>query len=233
MTMHRTFNILVAVMALWCLVPADKAAAEVQWTDDFDKAKATAKAQNRFMLLDFTGSDWCGWCIKLNKEVFSTKEFEAYADSKLVCVEVDFPARKKISNKIQKQNMDLQAAYGVKGYPTIILLDPDGNTIGQTGYQAGGSEAYVQHLETFIAPLASKFGAVTEDEPAAAAPTTIARDQLRTWTSVSGSTLEARYYRSVGKMVELRKADGVTVRIDLSSLAEADHTYLRTIKAIP
>jgi len=212
--------------------------ADSTWTDDFEAAKATAKAQNRFMLLDFTGSDWCGWCIKLDKEVFSKSEFKKYAAEKLVCVELDYPMKSKPSKKVQKQNEELKNQFSIRGYPTIILLDPNGEKIGQTGYKDGGPDAYVEHLEAIIAPHAEKFGkpsggggVAAGSAPQASAPA-MAGDTMRTWTSRNGNALEARYYRSVGNMVELRKPDGATVRIDLSSLADSDHEYLRSIKAI-
>jgi len=225
--------VLAVTMVSACLVLAD-----AKWTDDFEAAKATAKAQNRFMLLDFTGSDWCGWCIKLDKEVFSKSEFKKYAAEKLVCVELDYPMKSKPSKKVQKQNEELKNQFAIRGYPTIILLDPNGEKIGQTGYKDGGPEAYVEHLESIISPHASKFGApsgdgvsVSANAPKAGAPAAPA-DTLRSWTSQSGNTIEARYYRMVGNMVELRKPNGATVRIDLSSLADADHEYLRAMKAI-
>ena len=102
------------------------------------------------MLLDFTGSDWCGWCIRLKEEVFSKKSFQAYAKDKLVLVQVDFPRKKGQSKELKEQNRTLAEKYGIRGYPTIILLSPDGDFMQQTGYQAGGAEAYIKHLEGLI-----------------------------------------------------------------------------------
>lgn len=235
MNKYRALRMMVLlVMTTWL---AGAAAADTLWTDDFEAAKATAKAQNRFMLLDFTGSDWCGWCIKLDKEVFSKSEFKKYASEKLVCVELDYPMKNKPSKRVQKQNEELKQQYAIRGYPTIILLDPNGEKIGQTGYKDGGPEKYVEHLESIIAPHASKFGkpsggGVASVGSAVAVSPTASADTVRTWTSRSGNSLEARYYRSVGNLVELRKTDGSTVRIDLSSLVDADHDFLRSIKAI-
>ncbi|MCK5529413.1 MAG: thioredoxin family protein, partial [Kiritimatiellae bacterium] len=73
------------------------------WETDFEKASAKAKASHRYMLLDFSGSDWCGWCIKLDDEVFSKKDFKNYAKENLVCVMLDFP-RKSLKKKLAKQN---------------------------------------------------------------------------------------------------------------------------------
>jgi thiol-disulfide isomerase/thioredoxin len=218
-------------MVLWSTAGAYGAAG---WSDDFDAALATAKAQNRFVLLDFTGSDWCGWCIKLDQEVFSKKEFKKFADERLVCVEVDFPAKKKLSSGVQKQNEGLKQRFGIRGYPTIIVLDPNGEQVAKTGYKAGGAEAYVEHLKTLIDPHAGKFGAVSGAAPGAGGGgTRVDAKAPRSWTSTEGSTLEASYHQRVGSMIELRRSNGSMVRIDLASLSEADHAFLKSIKAIP
>jgi protein disulfide-isomerase len=86
--------------------------------------------------MDFTGSDWCGWCIKLNKDVFSKPEFAKYAKENLVLVEVDFPREKEQSAELKKANQALQKQYQIKGYPTIIVLNGDGKTLGQLGYES-------------------------------------------------------------------------------------------------
>lgn len=113
-----------------------------EWWVDFEQAQAAARAQNKPMLLDFTGSDWCGWCIKLDKEVFSQPEFKAYAAESLVLVELDFPKRKPQSAAIQAQNEALAEKYGIRGFPTILLLTPEGELIERTGYMRGGAATF-------------------------------------------------------------------------------------------
>lgn len=120
------------------------------WETDFAKASTNAAKEGRFILLDFTGSDWCGWCIKLHKEVFSQNEFKKFADANLVCVEIDFPQRKHQSKELKEQNGKLQQQYEVRGYPTLFILSPKGDKIAQTGYRRGGAEAYVAHLQEII-----------------------------------------------------------------------------------
>lgn len=120
------------------------------WLDNFDDAKAQAKKQGLPILMDFTGSDWCGWCIKLDKEVFSQKEFKEYAKKSLILFKADFPREKSISAKVRKQNDSLQDKYGVQGYPTIILVDAEGKKIAQTGYKDGGAKNYVEHLNKLL-----------------------------------------------------------------------------------
>ncbi len=122
-------------------------AAELQWMTDLPKAQAKAKAENKLVMLDFTGSDWCGWCIKLNKEVFSKPEFAEYAEKNLVLVEVDFPNQKKQSDELKAANEKLQEKYKVPGYPTIIVLNGDGKQVGTLGYQPGGPKAFIEALD--------------------------------------------------------------------------------------
>lgn len=126
---------------------------DVAWITDFDAAKAKAEADGKPMLVDFTGSDWCGWCIKLDKEVFSKEAFKDYAAKNLILVEIDFPRQKAQSDKLKAQNRALAEKYGVRGFPTILLLDADGEVIKKTGYRRGGAEKYVEHLKGILAGL--------------------------------------------------------------------------------
>ena len=122
------------------------------WMTDMEKAKAMAKEKNRHILVDFSGSDWCGWCIKLDKEVFQQKAFKEYAEENLVLVLLDFPSDKsKQSADLQKQNEKLAKEFGVRGFPTVFVLSPEGEKIAQTGYKAGGPEAYIAHIKSLIA----------------------------------------------------------------------------------
>lgn len=120
------------------------------WKTDFEAALTEAKSQNRYVLVNFTGSDWCGWCIKLHKEVFSHEAFKQFAADKLVLVEIDFPRKDSQSKELKAQNKKLAEKYGIRGFPTILVLSPDGELVGKTGYKAGGAKAYVAHLEEII-----------------------------------------------------------------------------------
>ncbi len=121
-----------------------------EWKTDFGQASSNALKTGRYMLLDFSGSDWCGWCIKLDKEVFSTPDFKTYSKKSLECVLVDFPRRKKQAPELKKQNEALARKYEIRGYPTVIILSPEGELAGQTGYQPGGGKAYVSHVKGII-----------------------------------------------------------------------------------
>jgi protein disulfide-isomerase len=142
----KTLLSLLAVAAVFALAPVSQAAKD-GWLDDFDKAKAQAKAENKTILLDFTGSDWCGWCKKLDAEVFSQPAFKDYAAKKLVLVELDFPKGFKLPEATQKQNQKLAEKYKINGYPTIVLVSFSGKEKGQLGYVEGGPEAFIKALE--------------------------------------------------------------------------------------
>ncbi len=117
------------------------------WTSDFPAAKKQATGENKDLLMDFTGSDWCGWCIKLKDEVFKHEEFKSGVKDTFVLVEIDFPKDKsKLSEETQEQNRKLGEEFGVEGYPTIVLADAAGRPYATTGYQPGGPEKYVAHL---------------------------------------------------------------------------------------
>jgi protein disulfide-isomerase len=131
-----------AVLALG----SSAALAAAGWDDDYDKAVAQAKADKKMVLMDFTGSDWCGWCIKLDKEVFSKKEFKDYAKENLVLLEVDFPQSKTQPKKLKQQNEKLQGQFGIKGYPTIVVLNSEGKKVGELGYMEGGPTAFLAEL---------------------------------------------------------------------------------------
>ena len=137
---------LTSILAMLALT-STLALAKPGWSEEYDKALAQAKADKKLVLLDFTGSDWCGWCIKLDKEVFSQAEFAEYAKKNLVLVELDYPRSKEQSKEIKAQNEKLQKEYKIEGYPTIIVLNAEGKKIGELGYQPGGPKAFIAALE--------------------------------------------------------------------------------------
>ncbi|MDB6147060.1 MAG: thioredoxin-related protein [Spartobacteria bacterium] len=121
--------------------------AEDQWGTDYKKAQDTAKAGHKLLLVDFTGSDWCGWCKRLNAEVFSKSEFRDYANKNLVLLEIDFPRGKAQSDALKKQNEALAGQYQIQGFPTIIVLNGEGKKVGELGYMPGGPSAFISELE--------------------------------------------------------------------------------------
>ena len=123
------------------------ASAKPGWLTSLDQAQKEALAKNRLLLMDFTGSDWCGWCIMLDKEVFSKPEFKEYASKNLVLLELDFPRAKKIPPEVIAQNEKLAVKYGIQGFPTVVVFDSSGKPLGALGYQAGGPQAFIAELE--------------------------------------------------------------------------------------
>mgnify|MGYP006277529717 CR=1 FL=1 len=122
------------------------------WLTDFEKAKAQAAADNKQIILVFSGSDWCVPCIKLEKEIWETQTFIDYADSNYVMLKADFPKRKKnqLPEDQQKHNEMLAEQYNNTGaFPLVVVLDAEGNVLGRTGYKGISPEAYIELLNSF------------------------------------------------------------------------------------
>lgn len=143
------------------------------WTHDFEAARKQAAAEKKDLLLDFTGSEWCGICKVLDQEVFQQEAFKNGVKDKFVLVELDYPQEPggKVAGQpeeVRLQNERLAAKYPVPGMPSIVLCDASGRPYAQTGYQQGGAERYVAHLDelralgtrraAFLAEAAGKEG---------------------------------------------------------------------------
>ncbi|MBQ7555714.1 thioredoxin fold domain-containing protein, partial [bacterium] len=120
------------------------------WTVNMDFAKKIAKEKDLKLLILFTGSDWCHWCKKLNEEVFSQDAFQQEVVKMFVPVKLDFPSAVKFPEEIRKSYEAEMKKYGVRGYPTVVLTDCEGNAFAVTGYQPGGEEAYLSSLKSYI-----------------------------------------------------------------------------------
>ncbi|MNX30023.1 Disulfide bond reductase DsbH precursor [compost metagenome] len=125
-------------------------AQELVWETNVNKAMEVSNKTKKPMLLFFTGSDWCGWCIRLQKEVLKTPEFAKWAKENVVLVELDYPRKTPQTPEIKKQNNELQQAFGIQGFPTIYFANAttkDGKVnfqgLGNTGYVAGGPSAWL------------------------------------------------------------------------------------------
>ncbi len=143
----KTKRFLPSLVLLLTVCVLGSAWAEPSWETNYKKAQQQAKADNKLVLLDFTGSDWCGWCIKLKQEVFSQPEFKDYATKNLVLVEVDFPRAKAQAASVKMQNEELASQYGIQGFPTIVVLNGQGKKVGQLYYMEGGPTAFIAELE--------------------------------------------------------------------------------------
>lgn len=118
------------------------------WIDDFAKAQELARAEKRPMLVLFTGSDWCPYCVKLHKEVLAKAAFKKFAASrKLVLVYLDFPRKSKMPAETMQRNRKLASQYEVGGYPTTILFGADGK---EAGRLPGYSKQYIERLTRML-----------------------------------------------------------------------------------
>ena len=131
------------VLLLATLVPAWAA----EWMTDLEAAKAKAAVENKAVLIDFTGSDWCGWCIRLRKQVLDTPAFEAYVKDKFVLAEVDLPRNPKFDAKLRARNEEICNQYGVSGFPTVLVITPKGEL-------TGGFGGYLESVDAVSAALA-------------------------------------------------------------------------------
>jgi len=132
-------------------------AQELKWYTNVKEAIKVSNKEKKPLLLFFTGSDWCGWCIRLQNEVIKTPEFTKWAKESVVLVELDFPRRAPQSDEIKKQNNELQQAFGVQGFPTVYFANAtvkDGKVnfegLGSTGYVAGGPTAWLDVANTYL-----------------------------------------------------------------------------------
>jgi thioredoxin-related protein len=150
--MHTCFRTFL-IAALACGAALIPSRASEQWKTNYSAALEEAAKQNKMVLLDFTGSDWCGWCIKLQKETFSKPEFQKFAAESLILVELDFPRGKEQSEELKKQNEELAEKFGIQGFPTLVLLDQQGKEAARNiGYLAGGPDAFIEWAKSVQKP---------------------------------------------------------------------------------
>lgn len=120
------------------------------WLEDYKQALKISSEKKIPILIDFTGSDWCVWCKRLDKEVFTQPEFAKYASKNLVLLKIDFPDKNNQSEEVKKFNKELAAKYNIEGFPTIVLINSNGVEINRTGYQEGGPVKYIKHLQKLL-----------------------------------------------------------------------------------
>lgn len=117
------------------------------WYATLEEAMEVAQKKHKPILMQFSGSDWCKWCIKLNNEVFLTKEFTDWAKNNIILINLDFPRRTPQTEKVKQYNNAQMQKYGVRGFPTVLLLNEYGNVVQQTGYLPGGPTVYIKHIK--------------------------------------------------------------------------------------
>lgn len=143
------FVTLVCLLAIPTGLSAQDSDHHGAWIPDYDKAVAQAKAEKKDLLVEFTGSDWCQPCMRLYREVFGHEEFQTAASKKYVLCALDFPrgedAQKRVPNK--ERNEAVRKLFQVQGYPTVLLVSPEGDIFARTGFRPGGVELYLEHLD--------------------------------------------------------------------------------------
>ena len=144
-------------VVLFTLVSTLTQAQDLTWHTDVNKAVTESNKTKKPLFMFFTGSDWCGWCIRLQKEVFSQPEFIKWAKKNVILVELDFPRKNNQPENIKIQNQQIQQAFGVQGYPTVWFVNAtvsNGKTnftpIGSMGYKAGGPAAWLRDANTIL-----------------------------------------------------------------------------------
>lgn len=146
--MNKNLNII--LLAIILLLSINLFAEDNGWNTDFEKAKILSKEKEVPILVNFSGSDWCRWCIILDDEVFSEDYFKEFAKDNLVLYVADFPRQKEQAKEIKDQNRKLMEKYEIQGFPTILLVNSKGKLLARTGYRDGGAELYVEHLKELI-----------------------------------------------------------------------------------
>ena len=149
-------GVLIGVMISGCFEKSPESQAVVVeqgdglWKTDFSAAQKQAAAENKHILLSFSGSDWCPPCMALDREVFSAPEFVAYAKTNLILVQADFPRNTPLSAEQGAANQTLAERFGVETFPSVFILTPQGRPVARTGYRPGGSDAYIEKIKGAI-----------------------------------------------------------------------------------
>jgi protein disulfide-isomerase len=121
-----------------------------EWTSSLETALQRARDENKLVLANFTGSDWCPWCKKLKTEILDKPEFSEWVAQNAVLLELDFPKTTAQSDDLKAQNKKLAEKFGIKGFPTVVFFDPDGNTHGTLLYKEGGPTVWIAGAQPIV-----------------------------------------------------------------------------------
>ncbi len=217
--MIPAFSRLLVLPALVMTVSSVRAAEG--WTDDLEKAKATAAKESRDILINFTGSDWCPYCIQLKKEIFNKDSFKTAAPKDFVLVEIDFPKKKEQSDEVKARNEKLEKLYAVQGYPTVILADAQGRPYGVLEYDGeGGVPKYLEAL----AELRKVREKRDEDLKKAAAAEGVEKAKLivSALEELDGQLVQSFYKKEIDEAIAADKDDvsGAAMSLKMAKLGE-------------
>jgi thioredoxin-related protein len=145
---------ILCVLSLMFATATLSLASDAAWTTDWEGAKTRAKAENKPILIYLTGSDWCTWCMKMDKEILTQKEFMDFASANFVLMEADFPRKKELPAPLKEQNALLKKEYLNGGYPTMYVLDADGKKLSEDlGELKVGPAEFVEKLKELLAKI--------------------------------------------------------------------------------
>jgi thioredoxin-related protein len=147
-TRNRSLAFLLFLTLTGWLFPAEN---KTPWETDYAAAIQRAKAENKLLLLNFTGSDWCAPCRRLHQEIFETPEMAAYGRTRLVMVYLDFPRSTPVPPEVKIQNALLARVLAVESFPTVFIITPDGARLGSLGYMEGGPKTFIRAIERLAA----------------------------------------------------------------------------------
>ena len=164
--MLRLFAFLTALLFSSGLVHGVSGTSKLNWMTNYEDAAIKAKREKKALLLFFTGSDWCAWCHRLENEALETTDFSDAAGDQFVFVVLDFPLKTSLDQITTAQNKELQKKYDVKGFPTVVLLDENGQLIGDTGYRPGGGKSYAEYLKKMVEDFRGYRQKITKLNPA-------------------------------------------------------------------
>lgn len=149
-TKIKNMKKLISILLLFLTINVFAQEGELDWHTDVNKAIELSIESEKPLFMFFTGSDWCGWCIRLQKEVFFKPDFVKWAKENLILVELDFPRRKKLDESLKQQNDNLRQMFAVRGYPTGWFVVPEiedkkvnFKRLGSQGYVAGGPANWI------------------------------------------------------------------------------------------
>ncbi len=194
-----------------------------EWMTDFEAAKARAEAEGKMLLVNFTGSDWCGWCIRLKKDVFDKPAFEKYVQDKFVLMEVDMPHERNYDRVLRQRNRELCEQFSVSGFPTIMVMTPAGDVVG--GFVGGkaGMEEVRKPLDAALANAAALQAAEAQEGEAKLKALHAIYQQLPEEMRASSSLR--------GRIVELDTADITGVRAEIRAQEQVEQVEAKLIMA--
>lgn len=201
-----------------------------QWGTEFEAAKVKAQAEGKDILVNFTGSEWCTYCIQLAREVFREPQFAEYSRKNFILVEADFPQNQFGEPEAKSPEFqELSERFEIEGFPTILLFDKQGRPYAQTGYQPGGVEAYNEHLEQLRGARVERDAALTEADGLQGVERAKKLDEAL--VSLPSSLVLPAYESVVAEIIKLDSDNAAELRSQYEDVL-ANHQFMTRIQAL-